>query len=401
MSASMPVQSGDGAGTRHGVIILIASVMPIMAIISLVPVLPLLMREFADVPGSAFLVPMALTIPALCVALFSPLAGWLSDRMGRKKLLVASLLLYAAFGVIPWFLTDLFPILGARVALGIVEAMIMTVATALIGDYFEGARREKWIALQVGVASLAAVVLIAAGGGMAEAFGSRGPFLLYLLAVPAALAAAIILFEPSVTKASDADTSFPYGAVVPLALTTLFVAIVFYTVIVQLGPILQMSGDVSPGVIGLIGAVCNLAIGLGTFIFHKSKSPAGPRFLAIGLVVGACGYAGAGLSSAIPAVAGFAVLACIGSGMMLPNMLTWTMASLPPQMRAQGMGLWTGAFFLGQFLAPLVATAVTGMTGGLAATLLTYAALIAGAAAVALLFARSAAVAAQEPDGTN
>jgi len=76
------------ATTRHGVILMLAAVMPTMAIIALVPVLPLLLREFADVPGAAVLVPMALTVPALCVALFSPLAGWLSDRLGRKRLLI-------------------------------------------------------------------------------------------------------------------------------------------------------------------------------------------------------------------------------------------------------------------------------------------------------------------------
>ena len=48
------------ATTRHGVILMLTAVMPTMAIIALVPVLPLLLREFADVPGAAVLVPMAL-----------------------------------------------------------------------------------------------------------------------------------------------------------------------------------------------------------------------------------------------------------------------------------------------------------------------------------------------------
>ncbi len=365
------------AGTRHAIVILAASVMPIMAITSLIPVLPLLLQEFAGVSGSAFLTPMALTVPALCVALFSPLAGWLSDRLGRKKLLVTALLLYAGFGIIPWFLADLFQILAARIALGMVEAIIMTVATTLIGDYFEGEQREKWIALQVACGSVAAIVLIAIGGGLGELFGSRGPFLLYLLALPIALAASLILFEPPIPPADSAAVRpvFPFKAVLPLVLTTLGVAIIFYTVNVQLGPILQISGPVSPGVIGLIGALCNLAIGGGTFIFHSFRHHAGQRLFVLGLIIAAFGYAGAGLSAALPALAAFAVLACLGGGIMLPNMLTWTMRSLPAAMRGRGMGLWTGAFFLGQFLAPLVAMAMTGATGSLAMTLLAYAAI--------------------------
>jgi MFS family permease len=392
LSDRVAERAGPTAGNRHGVVILATSVMPIMAIISLIPVLPLLMREFAGVSFSVFLVPIALTVPALCVALFSPLAGWLSDRLGRKKLLVTALVLYAAFGIVPWFLDDLFQIVAARIALGLVEAVIMTVSTALIGDYFEGERREKWIALQVAVGSIAAIALIAVSGGLAEAFGSRGPFLLYLLALPAALTAAIVLFEPPVTAARIASTgtTFPYRTVLPLVLTTLFVGIVFYTVNVQLGPILELSGPVSPGAIGLIGALLNLAIGAGTFVFHRLKQHAGPQLLMLGLIVAALGYAGMGLTGELAALSAFAVLACAGSGIMLPTMLAWTMKSLPPETRGRGIGIWTGAFFLGQFLAPLMATALTRVTGNLATSLLAYAVLIAGAATALLVLPRLA-----------
>lgn len=377
--------------TRHGVMLLAASIMPIMAIISLVPVLPLLIREFGSVQGSEFLVPMALTIPALCVALFSPLAGWLSDRLGRKKLLVGALFLYAGFGIIPWFLNDLFQIIGARVALGLTEAVIMTVATVLIGDYFVGERRQKWIAMQVAVGSVAAIVLIAIGGGLAEVFGSRGPFLLYLVAVPIALASAVILYEPNIaaTHKEKSGAGFPFKAVLPLSLTTLIVGIVFYTVNVQLGAILEMSGPVSPGVIGLIGAGANLAIGVGSFLFNRFKKNMGPRLLLIGLIIAGLGYAGAGLSSQLPMIAGFVIFASIGSGLMLPNMLNWTMSVLPAEMRGRGMGLFTSAFFLGQFLAPLVVTAVTGATGALAMALVVYSVVIAVIAVGVFAFASS------------
>lgn len=373
--------------------ILIASVMPVMAIIALVPVLPLLLREFAGVSGSEFLVPIAMTVPALCVALFSPLAGWLSDRLGRKNLLVGSMLLYAGFGIIPWFLDDLFQIIAVRIALGVVEAMIMTVATTLIGDYFEGEKRERWIALQVAAASLSAIVLIAAGGILGEVLGSRGPFLMYLLALPAAAASAAILFEPAASQSGGThhEVRFPLAAIAPLVLTTLFVGVVFYTIIVQLGPILETPGAVSPGVIGMIGAACNCAVGLGSLVFHKAKEHVGPRLLATGLVIATLGYAGASLGTTLPVIAAFVILASIGSGMMLPNMLTWTMSRLPPQMRGRGMGLWTGAFFLGQFLAPLLAAAVAGVTGTMASMLLAYATIMGAAAMVAMLISRLSA----------
>lgn len=385
--------SAYGGTTRHGVIILLAAMMPIMAITSLIPVLPLLFKEFGSVSGSQFLVPMALTIPALCVALFSPLAGWLSDKVGRKHLLVGALVLYAGFGIIPWFLDDLFQIIGARVALGVTEAVIMTVATVLIGDYFEGARREKWIALQVGFGSVAAIVLIAVGGGLGELLGSRGPFLLYLLAIPIALAAATILFEPTV-KSTDTDgerVKFPIKAVLPLILTTIGVGILFYSVIVQLGPILGLSGEVSPGTIGLIGALTNLSVGVGSILFNQLKKNVGPRLLLVGLVLAAIGYFGISMTTSFYGLCAFSVVACIGAGMLLPNMLTWTMNCLPPEMRGRGMGMWTGAFFLGQFVAPLVTASIIPFTGGFAEAFMAYGVVIAAGALVALVLARGSA----------
>ena len=346
-----------------------------MAIVSLIPVLPLLLGEFADVPRSEFLVPMALTIPALCVALFSPLAGWLSDVIGRKQLMVWALVLYAAFGILPWFLDDLFLIVAARFALGAVEAVIMTLATVLIGDYFSGERRERWIALQIAVGSVAAIVLIALGGLLGELFGSRGPFLLYLIALPIALVAAIGLFEPAkaMREASQAEQAFPLWNVLPLAFITFAIGIIFYTVSVQLGLILEASGPVSPGQIGLIGAICNLAVAIGSFAFQRSRQSAGPKLLSIGLLLGSLGYAGVALAPSLYALAASATVVSLGSGLMLPNMLAWTMRSLPAAMRGRGMGLWTGSFFLAQFLAPLALAAFSGLTGTLAQALMIYA----------------------------
>lgn len=96
--------SNPVASTKHGIILILAAIMPVMAVISLVPVLPMLLEEFKLVDGYEVLVPIAMTIPALCVALFSPLAGAISDKMGRKPLLIIALIIYSVIGILPYFL---------------------------------------------------------------------------------------------------------------------------------------------------------------------------------------------------------------------------------------------------------------------------------------------------------
>lgn len=383
MSTTPTTIGSKTASTKHGVILLISAVLPAMAIVSLVPVMPLLLQEFSEIPGSEFLVPIALTIPALCVALFSPFAGWLSDRIGRKLVLIVALLLYSCLGLMPFFLTDLKQIIATRVGLGITEAAIMTIATALIGDYFLGEARQRWIALQVAVVSISAIVLIALGGALGETLGSRGPFLLYLLALPVAAIAAGVLFEPEAHEPEAAsEGGFPFVRILPLAAITLGASILFYTIIVQLGALLTDIGVTSPAVIGVTGAGANFGHVVGSFIFHRLKKWFGPALLFVGFGVAAIGYLGIGLSETLAVRASTAFVASVGAGMLLPTLLAWILSELPAPVRGRGTGLWTGTFFLGQFIAPIVAVALSGQLGN---SLINVIFLYAGIAALAAI----------------
>ncbi|MEP0201750.1 MAG: MFS transporter [Halioglobus sp.] len=383
----------DQASTTQGIVLMLAAVLPVMAVVSLVPVLPLLLQEFADVEGSEFLVPIAITIPALCVAIFSPLAGWLSDRVGRKNLLLVAFIVYAVIGVVPYFLSELKHIIASRVLLGMAEATIMTVATALIGDYFEGERREKWVAIQVGVASISAIILIAIGGILGETLGSRGPFLLYLLALPIALVSAIVLFEPAVHEDTQSThlEGFPFSKVLPLVAVTLGVSLLFYTIVVKLGPILMLTAVVTPALIGAAGAAANMGHVGGAIIFGRFKNASGHSLLTAGFALAATGYISLSLSESLYVSVASTVCASLGVGIMLPTLLAWTMGILPPAFRGRGTGIWTGTFFLGQFIAPIVAVALEGALDGLNNVLAIYGALALLAAIVTFIVGRSQA----------
>jgi len=127
-------------------------------------------------------VPLTLTIPALCVALFAWVAGWLADRIGRRRLLLVAVGLYAVLGVAPTMLDSLGAIFATRVGLGLCEAVIITVTTTLLGDLFSGEQRTRWLANQTAVASLSALVLFVIGGAMGV-HGWRTPFLVYLVSL--------------------------------------------------------------------------------------------------------------------------------------------------------------------------------------------------------------------------
>ncbi|WP_294292776.1 MFS transporter, partial [uncultured Sphingomonas sp.] len=248
-------------------------------------------------------------------------------------------------------------------------ATIMTVATTLIGDYFDGERRERWITIQTAVTSLSAILLIATGGILGEAFGSRGPFLLYVLALPIGAAAALTLFEPAATARVVARDPFPFRAIASILGLTLGAALLFYTLMLQIGAVLEGVGVSSPAVIGAVGAAANLGVVLGALVFRRLGKVSPRTMLAMGFALAAAGYIGVGATGTFWPVAVMTVVASIGGGILLPALLTWVLRVLPPFARGRGTGLWTGTFFLGQFLAPILAIALTQATGGMQPTL--------------------------------
>src|ERR1700736_6494226 len=132
MPISRPTERMRSPGTIQGIVLLLPITLAVMGIIVLVPVLPQLMAHFDTVPNYRYLIQGGvLTMPALCVMVFSPLAGWLADRFGRRRLLILAMVLYALSGIAPVFLDDLYAIIASRVAVGACESVVMTVSTTL------------------------------------------------------------------------------------------------------------------------------------------------------------------------------------------------------------------------------------------------------------------------------
>ena len=61
------------AGIGQGIIVVLAGFLPILALAALVPAVPRIMDNFANVPCAQTCVPLAVTALGLMIALFSPL----------------------------------------------------------------------------------------------------------------------------------------------------------------------------------------------------------------------------------------------------------------------------------------------------------------------------------------
>ena len=148
----------------QGLIIVISAFLPLFAIVSMFPALPSIIDHFKDHPNARDLVPLMVSAPGLAIALTASFAGILVDKFGRVKPLLWATFFYGVFGIAPFFLTDLYMMMGSRFLLGFSEAIIITAVNTLIADYWEDEGRRDWLFLQ-GLAGpfLGAIVIRLAG----------------------------------------------------------------------------------------------------------------------------------------------------------------------------------------------------------------------------------------------
>lgn len=361
-------------GFLTGIALLVPITLSVMAIVLLAPILPLLLAEFSAMPGHAYWVPMILTVPALCVAVFSPVAGVLGDAFGRRRLLIMALAAYAVLGVLPVFLKGFFAILASRVGVGITEAMIMVLTTTLIGDYFTGEKRDKWLAAQTAFASLSALLFFNVGGQLGQ-FGWRMPFWVYGSALLMMVLVLAFTWEPDGSTAADeapvrSGTSwegFPWARMAVIIAMSVFGSVLFYTVQIQSPNALTALGWTDPAKTGFWTSVASIGVPLGTFVFSRVVDWPVRRLLGFEFALLAVGFAVMGTSAAPQQFLVGCFINQLGAGMLLPTLLVWAMSILPFAIRSRGAGMWTGAFSLGQFISPIVVTFLASQADGLIA----------------------------------
>ena len=343
-----------------------------MGIVLLVPIVPQMYANFSAVPNADYLIQGGvLTMPALCIALFSAFAGWLADAVGRRRLLIGAVLLYSVVGIAPIFLDNLYAIIVSRIGVGLCEAAILTLSTTMIGDYFGGHEREKWLASQTAVASISAVLLIVVGGWLGSIYGWRGPFAVYASGLLFAVALISFTWEvrgaPAPTAAArPMGPTFPWLHMAGVCGVTLLASVMFYTMQTQGGFALNILGIADPARIGVLTSIASLGVPLGTFIFRgATKRLSTSHLLALEFLIIATGFIGMGNSHDYRLYLLAASLNQIGCGMILPTLLIWAIRGLPFEIRGRGTGLWTAVFSVGQFGSGITMTYFAKIMGGL------------------------------------
>ncbi len=371
--------------------LLLASTLTVMSGATVAAALPLIRQTFADTPDVDVLARLVLTVPALFIAVASPVAGYLVDRLGRLRLLYVGLALYAVGGVGGGLVSSLPLLLASRALLGVAVALVMTVTATLIADYFDGEERGDLLGKQAAAMSLGGIVFIVGGGLLADV-SWRAPFGIYLLSLLMLPLVARYLEEPprdtasgpgpasaktttAAAKTTGAETATgtaapafaktppapaaPFWGLSVVMFATMFLAmVVFYLTPVQL-PFLLEGFGASSTMTGVAVAATTLSGAVASFSFARVKAAIGPWWvlaLAFGLL--GLGYVLLSFMDSYWAVVATVLVSGFGLGFIMPNVNQLVMQAAPLAQRGRVLGLLSSCLFLGQFVSPIAVAPV-------------------------------------------
>ncbi|MFO6464480.1 TCR/Tet family MFS transporter [Jannaschia sp. KMU-145] len=166
-----------GAGPTLPVIFIVATiVIEAMGIGLILPVMPSLLREIqgADLAQAAIWGGVLSSSYALMQFLFSPTIGNLSDRFGRRPVLLLSMAVIFVDYIVMALAGSLWLLLVGRIVAGIAAATMST-ANAFMADISDPAKKAQNFGL-ISAAFGAGFVLGPAMGGLLAEWGPRAPF---------------------------------------------------------------------------------------------------------------------------------------------------------------------------------------------------------------------------------
>ncbi len=138
---------------QHGTLtIWIIALIPLVLVLGNSMIVPVLPTMKAKLDLTQFQTSLIITVFSFAAGIIIPLVGYLSDRFGRKNIIVPSLIIYGLGGILSgfaaWKMGNAYTmILIGRIIQGIGAAGTAYIAMALVGDLYSGAQESKALGL--------------------------------------------------------------------------------------------------------------------------------------------------------------------------------------------------------------------------------------------------------------
>ncbi|SFI58823.1 Multidrug resistance protein [Paenibacillus sp. UNC496MF] len=332
----------------------------------IIPVLPELIKEAS--PGYVdFHTGMMLSFYSLVAFLVSPFWGGLSDRVGRRPVILTGVLGFAASFLLFGIADGSLPIMYAsRLLGGLFSGAVTTVIVAYVADITPPDQRTKGMGL-VGMSIGLGFTIGPGFGGLLSLVSQNTPFF-------AAAALALVTFFVAVTKLPESlapearqagnERKPSRWSAFTGSLKYLYVLALFVSLsLAGLEATLQLFGyqrfDVTPLQVGFMFLICGLVGALiqGGVVRRRIRKGQEPMYIAAGLVISAAGFLLLVTAHSLFAATVYLAIFGIGNALIRP-----CVTSLITQKTTVGQGIASGLSSsmdsLGRIIGPLVGAAL-------------------------------------------
>lgn len=315
---------------------------------------------------------LPITLFMLVVGMSQPVFGRLSERFGRRNVLLSAALIAAASHLGAAWSESLIALLGSRALAGVAWGLAFVAAQGVVLDHTQGERRTRGLAFFVGTIMVASVCGPSIGGILAEGIGMRATW--EVAAVVALCAAGLVVWRMPVEPARARTPPVRWQDFVTLLSNRRFLTLLisaampakialigfcFYLVPLYV-PELGGNATLSGCALMLYGVVMVLAVPL--FARHAGPVAARGRFVAGGLVISALAGLAPLVVPGVTAVAVLVVLLGLGQAMSIAPQVAMVTDVCRDEVARLGEGAVLGVYRLverlGNVLGPLFAGAL-------------------------------------------
>ncbi len=331
-----------------------------VTIANLTPAIPGMSIFFQNKPNIEFLVKLTVTLPALFIALTSPIGGYIINKFGKKRTLLTSCFFFGLLGFSGFFMDNIYSILVSRALFGISMGFIYTVVTLLITEYYSGKDREKVLGLQGAAIGLGGTIFISSAGYLAD-ISWRLTFISYL---PVFLIIPLILRyinEPEKleidTNRIDNSTQKNNILVIIASFISLFVfSALFFMIHTQI-PFVMVNALAleKNSLIGLLFIIFNIVAVITSLNYQRIKSHLSYKmiYVAIFFFIGT-GYLLIGIATNFLIISLGMILTGVSVGLIYPNTTLCLVQASKVDSRGKILGIMTAVSYLGQFMSPIM-----------------------------------------------
>ena len=124
-----------------------------------------------DFSASADLSQLVLSAFMVSVAISHLISGSLSDRFGRKKILLSGSVIFIVGGIGALLSTTIDMLIGFRILQGAGAAACMTMGRVIVNDAYQGAQAARKLSIVISAQAIVPAIGFAFGGMIAEFVG--------------------------------------------------------------------------------------------------------------------------------------------------------------------------------------------------------------------------------------